>query len=315
MNYIKAILTHIEDLTGFKEIVGASEEIASMKMRSIRNKVLLSRDLNIELTDIYREVSTSYKNQIMLLVQDKKGQTSMNQIAKSQMSLKTGNGEHACVYLSANSGLFSKILERTYHEFMAYLDEHKEATPIIIGEYGKTLFLNEHPDMPYIFYPLAEGKADDSSLKQITEDLSIYSSVVIFYAKFETMASQTTTILDVSGQEANIANTIGLGQPTQEANKTQQNIPSPTMHYLFEPSLEKIILFFETEIFFGIIQQTVTESELARYASRITTLDMARENIDQQLKAINLEKRFATHRLMNKKQNEAITGISLWKLS
>lgn len=72
MNYLKAILSQIEDLSGFKEIVGASEEIASMKMRSIRNKVLLSRDLNIELTEIYREVATSYKNQIMLLLQEKK---------------------------------------------------------------------------------------------------------------------------------------------------------------------------------------------------------------------------------------------------
>ena len=73
-------------------------------------------------------------------------------------------------------------------------------------------------------------------------------------------------------------------------------------------------MFFETEIFAGIIQQTVTESELARYASRITTLDMARENIDQQLRTVNLERRFAIHRLINKKQTEALTGLKLWKL-
>lgn len=312
MNYVKAILAQIEDLTGIKEIVGASEEIASMKMRSIRNKVLLSRDLNLELTDIYREVSTSYRNQIMMIMQEKKSQNTTNAIIKSQMALKTGNGEHACVYLSANSGLFSKILEHTYREFMAYLDQHKEATPIIIGEYGKNLFLNEHPDMPYIFYSITEGSSDDSSMKKITEDLSNYSSVIIFYAKFESMASQSTTVLDVSGQNTQV-DPNSVAQFSQGDNVQAQGIPSPTVHYLFEPSLEKIILFFETEIFSGIIQQTVTESELARYASRISTLDLARDNIDKQLKAMDLEKRFAVHRLMNKKQTEAITGISLWK--
>lgn len=311
MNYIKAILSQIEDLTGIKEIVGASEEIASMKMRSIRNKVLLSRDLNLELTDIYREVSNSYRNQIMMIMQEKKGQNTTNAIIKSQMALKTGNGEHACVYLSANSGLFSKILERTYREFIAYLDQHKEATPIIIGEYGKNLFLNEHPDMPYVFYSITEGNSDDSSMKKITEDLSNYSSVIIFYAKFESMAQQSTTVLDVSGQNTQVDPAVT--QSTQADKRQAQNIPSPTVHYLFEPSLERIILFFETEIFSGIIQQTVTESELARYASRISTLDLARENIDQQLKAMDLQKRFATHRLLNKKQSEALTGISLWK--
>lgn len=311
MNYIKAILTQIEDLTGIKEIVGASEEIASMKMRRIRNKVLLSRDLNLELTDIYREVSASYRNQIMLIMQEKKSQNTTNAIIKSQMALKTGNGEHACVYLSANSGLFSKILERTYREFMAYLDQHKEATPIIIGEYGKNLFLSEHPDMPYVFYSITEGNANDSSMKKITEDLSNYSSVIIFYAKFESMAQQSTTVLDVSGQNTQV-DPAALEQTPQADNKQTQTVPSPTIHYLFEPSLEKIILFFETEIFSGIIQQTVTESELARYASRISTLDLARENIDEQLKAMDLQKRFAIHRMLNKKQSEALMGISLW---
>ena len=305
MNYLKAIISQIEDLTGYKDLVGASEEIASMKMRSIRNKVLLSRDLNLELTEIYGEVSVSYKNQILQIMQQKKGEKALKQISASQMSLKTGNGEHACVYLSANSGLFSKILEKTYREFTAYLQQHKECTPIIIGEFGKTLYTNEYPTSPFVFYPLTEDKSNESVMKKITEDLAGYSSVIIFYAKFETMASQKTTMLDVSGDNS----------VNPDMKNPQKEIPSPSTHYLFEPSLEKIILFFETEIFAGIIQQTVTESDLARYASRITTLDMARENIDQQLKKINLEKRFATHRLMNKKQTEAITGISLWKLT
>jgi F0F1-type ATP synthase gamma subunit len=305
MNYLKAIITQIEDLTGIKDIVGASEEIASMKMRSIRNKVLLSRDLNGELTEIYREVSISYKNQILRLMKIQKGEKALKQISESQTSLKTGNGEHACVYLSANSGLFSKILEKTYHEFTAYVEKHKEATPIIIGEFGKNLFSTEFPNRPFVFYPLSEDKTSEIKLKKITEDLAQYSSVVIFYAKFETMANQTATMLDISGDD-----TINA-----DMTKPEQRRLIPTTHYLFEPSLEKIILFFETEIFAGIIQQTVTESELARYASRITTLDMARENIDQQLRKTSLEKRFAIHRLMNKKQTEAITGISLWKLT
>jgi F0F1-type ATP synthase gamma subunit len=297
MNYLKTILAQMEDLTGIKDIFGASEEIASMKMRGIRNKVLLSRDMNDELTEIYREVVTSYKNQLILLTQEKGGKTIHNGKNSESITLKTGNGKLACVYLSANSGLFSNILEKTFDEFSTYLDQHKESDPIVIGEFGKTLFMNRYPGRVFLFYPLAEGKSNEDSLKKVTQDLTSYSNVIIYYARFETMAHQTATILDVSGEE-----------------KTTSQTLVPTAHYLFEPSLEKIIAFFESEIFAGIIQQTVTESELAQYASRITTLDMARGNIDRQLKAINLQKRFATHRLMNKKQTEALTGISLWKI-
>lgn len=301
MKYLKDIISQIEDLTGINDIVGASEEIASMKMRSIRNKVLQSRDLNDELIDIYRDVTISYKNQIMQLMQIKKGKKAQAAITASSMSLKTGNGKLACVYLSANSGLFSKILEKTYQEFAAYLAQHPEAVPVIIGEFGKELFTNDYPNKQFIFYPMAEGSASEEALKKVIDDLAFYSNVIIFYARFESMSSQTTTVLDVSGEDP----TARKGQPGQ---------PIPYSHYLFEPSLEKIIVFFETEIFAGIIQQTVTESELARYASRISTLDMARENIDQQLRMSNLERRFAIHRLMNKKQTEQLTGISLWKI-
>ncbi|HVA96348.1 MAG TPA: F0F1 ATP synthase subunit gamma [Candidatus Acidoferrales bacterium] len=303
MNYLKTILTQIEDLTGIKDIVGASEEIASMKMRAIRNKVLLSRDVNDELTEIYREVTISYKNQIVQLMQEKKGHNIFDQNNPHEASLKVGNGKLACVYLSANSGLFSKILENTYNEFVTYLNAHKEAVPIIIGDFGRRLFMENYPGRQFFFYPLAEDQSSEKSVKKVTEDLTRFSNVIIFYARFESMSSQTTTVLDVSGRDSSIKESVG------------RQILTSSVHYLFEPSLEKIIAFFESEIFAGIIQQTVTESELARYASRITTLDMARENINQQLKTVNLEKRFALHRMMNKKQTDAITGISMWKLA
>jgi F0F1-type ATP synthase gamma subunit len=307
MNYLKAILIQIEDLTGIKDIVGASEEIASMKMRAIRNRVLQSRDLNDELTEIYREVTTSYKNQIVQLTQEKKrGNVTEHNNAPSANLQKSDNKRLACVYLSANSGLFSKILEKTYKEFITFLSQHSDAIPIIIGEFGKRLFSQNYPGKEFLFYPLTEDNSSETTLKKITEDLAKYSNVIIFYARFETMAQQFTTVLDVSGQNSTI-----LNKPGKPAVRT----PILSVHYLFEPSLEKILAFFESEIFAGIIQQTVTESELARYASRITTLDMARDNIDQQLKAVNLEKRFAMHQLMNKKQTEALTGISMWKLA
>ena len=294
MNYLKAIISQIEDLTGIKDIVGASEEIASMKMRGIRNQVLLSRDLNDELTEVYREVTISYKNQIMTLLAQQKHRKND---ANVNLSLKRGNGKTACVFLSANSGFFSKILERTYHEFVSYLGQH-DAVPVVIGEFGKKLFTNEFPDREFVFYAFAEDQTQEENFRKITGELSKFENVIIFYARFESMASQTVSSLDVSGLEKPL---------TQEA--------VATVHYLFEPSLEKILSFFETEIFAGIIQQTVTESELARYASRITTLDIARENINAKLKAINLEQRIASHRLMNKKQTEALSGISLWKLA
>ncbi len=201
------------------------------------------------------------------------------------------------MFISANSGFFAKILEKTYHQFVSFLEQH-DVVPVIIGEFGKRLFMNDYPNREFIYYKFAEDNTQESNLQQITKALTDYTNVIIFYAKFETMATQKVTSLDV----------LGEGKPITDQ-------PVKTIEYLFEPSLEKIVSYFEGEIFAGIIQQAVTESDLARYASRITTLDIARENINNRLKSINLEKRFAIHRIQNKKQTEALTGLSLWKLA
>jgi ATP synthase F1 gamma subunit len=272
MNYIKNIVTQIEDLTGIKEIVGASEEIASMKMRSIRGQVLESRDLNDELTEIYREVTLSYKNQITHIVEQKSHTFPALHHSEMNVSLKKGNGKTAVVFLSANSGFFSKILEKTYKEFVTYLDAHEDVVPIIIGEFGKKLFTDQYPGRDFLFHVFSEKENNSEALEQVTKELVNYDNVIIYYPRFESLASQTVAALDVSGSKN--------GQTAEQIVEA---------HYLFEPSIEKILAFFEGEIFAGIIHQTVTESELARYASRITTLDIARENINNKLRSINLQ--------------------------
>ena len=141
-----------------------------------------------------------------------------------------------------------------------------------------------------------ENREDTS--KKLSEIFINYSNVIIFYPLFESMVSQKVAILDVSGQKESILN-----------NDTTHE------YYYFEPSLEEILNFFEKEIFSNILSQTFVESDLARYASRLSILDIATQNIDNNLKVIQLEKRLALHRKMNKRQMELLTGIALWKLA
>ena len=112
------------------------------------------------------------------------------------------------------------------------------------------------------------------------------------------MVSQVPTVLDVYGQEEK-----SLLENTSELNK-----------YLFEPSLETILIFFEKEIFASIISQTIKESELAKYAARMVALDSSIQNVKEALKKVELQKRLIAHREANKKQLEAISVLRMVKL-
>ena len=91
------------------------------------------------------------------------------------------------------------------------------------------------------------------------------------------------------------------------------NRPAGTVMYLFEPDLEKIVAFFETQIFSNLFKQTVHESHLARLASRITAMEQALERIENQEKILYSNKRKTIRLTENKVQLERVAGIGLWK--
>jgi F0F1-type ATP synthase gamma subunit len=85
------------------------------------------------------------------------------------------------------------------------------------------------------------------------------------------------------------------------------------VRYFFEPSLEKVMEFFEKEIFASIFQQTISESELAKFAVRMVSLDLASENAKNKLKQVILANNRMRHQENNKKQMEKFASMKLWK--
>ena len=288
MSNLKQITSEIDELFRFKDLTGAYEEIASMKMRRIRGTVLFNRDFIYALAEIYREVSVSNRNELLRLIKEKK--------KTNDFALRPHNGKTAVIFLSANSGLFGAILKNAYQEFIKYIDSHP-GEPIIVGEFGKKMFEAQFPSRKFTFFPLQGDSINPETLKIVTNSLMQFENVIIFYAHFNSMASQGVAMLDVAGEE-----TPMLQKEILSAN------------YAFEPSMGKILEFFEQEIFANIMEQNFTESELARHAARIIALDTATKNIDVRLKKIDLEHRVAIHRILNKKQTEALGGMMLWNI-
>ena len=60
--------------------------------------------------------------------------------------------------------------------------------------------------------------------------------------------------------------------------------------YFFEPSLEEVVIFFETEIFASLLEQVFHESRLAKTASRMMLLDRASQNIDKSFDRLFFQK-------------------------
>ena len=277
-------------LTNLKTLIEAYEEIAANRMRKNRSVVLASRVFNEGLGGMYQQIKSSYRTQILTIMQRKR-------IANQRvLTMIKRNGKSVTLLISSNAGLYGDIVPRITEQFIAFTAK-TESDIAIIGRLGRRLFEERNTNRQYSYFDFPDVDADPIEVEKLANFLIQYEKIYIFYGKFISVGVQQPTMLDVIGEE----------KEELAADNT-----APQIKYLFEPSLEQVMMFFEQQIFTSLIEQTVKEAELAKFASRMITLDSATENIKGALKTINLQQRIMQHRQANKRQQELMTGISLW---
>ncbi len=284
----KNLESEIENLIGLNDMVKSYEEIAASRIRRTRDSVLKNRTFVNEIHDIYEQVIFSYKNQVETLMKSKKNKD------PKKFSFINKNGKTLYVFISANTGLYGNLIKRTFDLFLKTpKDESYDIA--IIGKLGLSLWNESKLKQKYYYFDFPDQDVDEKILDEILKFIINYQNTIVFYGQFQNFIKQNATFSDISGE--------GLSEKIENRE---------TVKFFFEPSLEKILEFFEKQIFASIFEQTVRESQLAKIASRLTSLDTASENIDKQLIAITNQKNRAVHNSQNKKQLETFASSSLW---
>jgi len=281
------IAEEIKNVNALRDIVDSYEKISATKMQNIRSSVLTNRDFLEDLNFVFQQVKKSYKDQLEELMKKEK-------IKKNKFSLIKTNGKTLFVLLSANTGLYGSILNKTYDLFKNYV-LNQNGDILIIGKLGHDAYANDTINKPFMFKDLEDSSVKDEKLKDIINLIIQYEKVVVFHGKFHTTISQVPTATSVSGDPL-----PGEAQV-------------PALKFFFEPSLEEIMLFFEKEIFSSYFEQTLEESQLAKQASRMISLDNSLENIKKTLDLLNTDQQRVRHMDFNKKQLETVSSIKLWK--
>lgn len=284
----KELTREIEFLTTLRTILETYEEIAATRMARIRSSVLGSRDFLLEINAIFQQVKVSYKAQVDFFMK-------RNRIKDpSKLTFIKRNGKTLYVLISANTGLYGDIIRKTYDVFIENLKK-EPADVAILGKLGFEIFSAEKIKAPVTYFEFPDSKMDNEIVQKIVEHIIQYEKVLVFYEQFNNVISQSPIVTNISGDPL----------PWEKGG--------PQARYFFEPSLEKIMEFFEKEIFGSIFQQTIFESELAKFASRMVSLDFASENTKIRLRQVTLAKNRIKHQEDNKRQLEKFASMRLWK--
>lgn len=289
----KRIVDDIAFTYSVKMLAQAYEEIAVIKMRQIRNAVIHTRDFLSSLADVFVNAKSTYRNR--LIADAKRRKHSPANIL--HISTRKTNGRKLIVFLSANNKLYGDLISRIFFRFRDVVKKTPEADIVIVGKLGRGFYQKTKFDRrAFTFFDIPDTQQDMEQLKPLMQLLLTYEEITVIYGKFLNIVSQEATAMNLSGDE-----------PLQPQRDIKQ------YDFLYEPSIEKVLAFFETQIFSALFRQTLHEAELARYASRVNAMESATQFITQRITHLEHMQRRIDHLIENKKQQERLSGMLLWK--
>ena len=283
------IQSDIAELTTLRTLVRAYEEIASYRMKRTRDSVLANRQFLTELNDVFEQVRISYARKVNELAKEK------GKPGEEKITFLAHNGKTVTVFLSANTGLYGDIVQSVFDLFIEEIRQGKNEVTIV-GKHGLSLFLSEEPDRPYTYFDLPDNAVSSSDLDEIIKHIVQYEEIHVYYGEFINVVQQKPNRLTISAE-------ISL----------KEDVVKGKNFFIFEPSLENILMFFETEIFASLFEQSVREGQLAKFASRVMAMDSADVNIAEKLSELKFEKLRVLHRVANRKQLNSMSGRRIWK--
>jgi len=279
MNTKRQVLSEIDGLVGLKSLVEVYQEVAASRMQRIRGAVLQSRMFMDGLVGVFKKVRHAYKA-----------------LPNKPKEARRMNGRTVAVFVSANAGLYGDIVDRTFTIFEDFVHV---STPdvVVLGKVGMKMMQDRLPKVLFNYFDFLDEGIDMEGFDMVMRYLIQFERIQVFHGQFKTLLSQSPIQTHVSGESIQIDDTDG------SISKAK---------YLFEPSVEDIARVFEGEILGSLFEQTLHESQLAKFASRMLALDRSIDSIEHRLKKVEVEKVRIMHKIRNRKQLSTISGVSLW---
>jgi len=155
------------------------------------------------------------------------------------------------------------------------------------------MYDSTNPAKEAIYFELSDSYADKENIAKILSYVIDYKDIMIFHGLFVDMLKQEPKMQVLTGEEA----------------LEKKGIAIKHRDYIFEPSLEALVAYFEQEILRSMFKHAVHESSLSKYASRMISLDRATERINDKIDESKMIYQREKHRTQSRKQNSTLSSI------
>ncbi|HEX8931633.1 MAG TPA: F0F1 ATP synthase subunit gamma [Patescibacteria group bacterium] len=286
MQAYRQIIDEININQQFKMLTQAYQEHAIVQINLARFSVLSSREFMEELGEIFFNVKSSYEHYLKSL---------SGQAKKTHEDRIRKNGREVLILLSSNGKFYGDLVGKVCR-FFAEQAKQSNADILIVGSEGKKFYATSGITKPYTYLEVPDTSITLEQLKPLINAIIGYQKATIYYGQFTNIIVQQPVKTSLSGD-------------FPASDKIHKETKGD---FLFEPDIEKVMEFFESQIISMLLNQTVSEGKLARFASRIKAMEFAQNNLQKQLSLLSSRERRLKSMSSNKKQLQLFAGRALW---
>ncbi len=301
------------------DFANALQQIASMRMNINRKKVLAGREF-VETTEvILKELKE---------IQEIRRHLLLNMSRKSDKKKNNKNipatNRSAVIVVTSDQGLNGKYNYDIYQKIQDISNNINNEYPgfndadyYIIGKKGQEYFKLGKIKVKYYPYILKENFVEDD-LSNLSRLFNFYNKVIFVYTKFINPAVREVKVVslvtppEILIKDTNVYKDKEIKKEINKTPKVQVGYIGEDIKYIFEPSLEDLIIELSEVLRSAYLRQEILDARLAHYSAQMIGMKAASDNAIDLSKDLLHEYNKQRRKLIDKKIGEIFAGINLW---
>jgi F-type H+-transporting ATPase subunit gamma len=283
------------------DFANSLQQIATMRMTSLRKSVLASRAFVDEATLILRELKKEKSKQVFKQLRKVDH--------KFQIPLRN---RKAVIVVSSYQGLCGSYNTEIIKKLETVLPDHIDADFFVIGSKGQEYFRKQvlkNPSLKFYPYDVPEDVQIEDLRKLITM-FTYYDEIFLIYSKFINTTTREVVFLKLAEPAIDEEEEQQPDQPKKDKNKAIDK--KLEGKFIFEPSIDEIIQNITDKLRYALFRQQILDSKLALYTAQMVAMQTASDNAKDLMKTLQLEYNKARRKMIDKKIQEVQAGRALW---
>lgn len=202
------------------------------------------------------------------------------------------------VAFTSNTRFYGSVNAEVMVSFLEHMKRRgAESDYLVIGRTGKTLMEGRADAKHCSYYTFTGDEPSGEEIRDFLKNVDAYDQVEMFYPSFVNVFMHKIAMRDVTyAPHIDVLGDTGR-----------------KFDYIFEPELPKILSFFETKVRYLLFQRAMLESELARTAARLFSMNQSQDRSDAAALELRRSIRRASANFSDLRLLESFSAISKWK--